>query len=74
MKSFFRLAAVSLRDGTRRVLFAAASRLFFSPCGSVLLLPQQALQLRKKSKFTFYPYNSTHFVLYYTKGRVESLA
>ena len=42
MKSFFRLAAVSLRDGTRRVLFAAASRLFFPPCGGVRLLPQQA--------------------------------
>ena len=28
----------------------------------------------KKTKFTFHPYNSTYFVLYYTKGRVESLA
>ena len=54
MKSFFRLAAVSLRDGTRRVLFRRPRRLFFSalrrcPCREFFLL---FVKYKKKGKKT----------------------
>ena len=50
IKSFFRFAAVSLPGRHTLCAFRRRFAAFLSACGGVMLLPQQALQLRKKIK------------------------